>query len=102
MFAPKPFDVSLACRAVSFASISACVAAFLPDLKPVERGNGPGILVEGEMSALVDPWGEEYPFLFLTILRLRLWSATAADQAVEREAPCAGEEEDQRDRGIGS
>jgi hypothetical protein len=33
---------------------------FLPDLKPVERGKGPGLLTEGEMCALVDPWGEEY------------------------------------------
>jgi hypothetical protein len=39
---------------------------FLPDLKPVKRGSGPGMLIEGETPALVDPWGEEYYVLMDT------------------------------------
>jgi prepilin-type N-terminal cleavage/methylation domain-containing protein len=33
---------------------------FLPDLKPVERGHGFGLLTEGETASIVDPWGEAY------------------------------------------
>ena len=33
---------------------------FLPDLKPVERGKGFGLMTEGETASIVDPWGEPY------------------------------------------
>lgn len=33
---------------------------YLPDLKPVEAGRGPGLFMNGEQATLVDPWGEEY------------------------------------------
>ncbi len=33
---------------------------YLPDLKPVEQGKGPGLFTNGDQASLVDPWGEEY------------------------------------------
>lgn len=33
---------------------------FLPDLKAVEQGSGPGLMTSGEILTVVDPWGEQY------------------------------------------
>jgi hypothetical protein len=40
--------------------------SFLPELKPVERGGGFGLLIEGAGAMVVDPWGEEYYILMDT------------------------------------
>lgn len=33
---------------------------FLPDMKAVEQGRGPGLYMNGDQATLVDPWGEQY------------------------------------------
>jgi type II secretory pathway pseudopilin PulG len=39
---------------------------FLPDLKPVERGHGFGLLTEDNATSIVDPWGEPFYVLMDT------------------------------------
>lgn len=34
--------------------------SFLPELKTVEPGKGFGLMTEGEVATIVDPWSEEY------------------------------------------